>query len=116
MKNTFPVTAQEGIRWKAKIFLPRDIPKHTLGDRTEVLSPLLKAFLPLPLPSVSGVGLSVVGWRPSWLFLQDPTVATLGNTQKGQVLNEAAFAGAHVCTYATRLPGAAPSVSEGPAK
>lgn len=57
MKNTFPVTAQEGIRWKAKIFLPRDIPKHTLGDRTEVLSPLLKAFLPLPLPSVSGVGL-----------------------------------------------------------
>lgn len=57
MKNMFAVTTQEGIRWKAKIFLPRDIPKHTLGDRTEVLSPLLKAFLPLPLPSVSGVGL-----------------------------------------------------------
>lgn len=56
MENTFTVTAQEGIKWEANIFLPLDIPKHALGDRMEMLSPLRKGFPPPPLPSVGGRG------------------------------------------------------------
>lgn len=93
---------------------PRHPQAHSGGQDGSAESPT--QGVPSPAPPLGQWGRVIGGWRPSWLFLQDPTVATLGNTQKGQVLNEAAFTGAHVCTYATRLPGAAPSVSEGPAK